>query len=68
MKLTKRILCLLLAMALTFALCACGDKKDEENNDTNTSTTAPTTTTTVDDWASNLDGDNQFNDGMFSEW
>ena len=64
MKLTKRILCLLLAMTLAFALCACGEK-EEEKKDENTGNTGGfvnQTQTTVDDWAGNLDGDNQFND------
>lgn len=71
MKLTKRILCLMLVMALAFALCACGEKKIEnkiENNiivpsDTNPSAseTIPSTATTTD-WAADLD-DSHFNDG-----
>ena len=68
MKLTKRILCLMLAMALTVALCACGDKKEEEKKDsTPTNHTVPTTQTTTDDWSGNLEGENQFNDAVL-DW
>lgn len=56
MKLTKRILCLMLAMALTFALCACGGNS-EDNDDT-----TPTTSTTANSEGGNLEGDNIFND------
>ena len=58
MKLTKRILCLALMLALAVTLCACGNKKDDQNNGGDT---GATTTTTADDWA-NMD-DNLFNDG-----
>ncbi len=61
MKLTKRILCLLLAMALTCALCACG-------GDTTTDDDSNQTTTTTNDMGGNLDGDNVYNDGVFGEW
>lgn len=63
MKLTKRILCLLLAAALTFALCACGNDAGEDNKDN-----TPQTTTTTNALDGNLDGDSIYNDGMFSEW
>lgn len=60
MKLTKRILCLLLALAMTFALCACGNSADQDD-------TAQTTTTT-NEMGGNLEGEDNFNDGMFTEW
>ena len=63
MKLTKRIICLLLAVVLAFALCACGEKAD--NGDDNQT---PTTTTTTNGMGGNLEGDQIFNDGVFSEW
>ena len=62
MKLTKRVICLLMALALTFALCACGEKED--NGDTNQ--TAPTTTTTTNSEGGNLGGEDIFNDGELS--
>ena len=70
MKLTKRILCLMLVMALAFALCACGEKKEDkkdapkDNGGTTTpsaSETIPSIATTTN-WADNLD-DSHFNDG-----
>ncbi|MBR2320147.1 MAG: hypothetical protein IKA50_05140 [Clostridia bacterium] len=70
MKLTKRILCLALVLALTFALCACG--KDKKENDDSASTnpggfsTQPSTQTTVDPWDGNLEGDNHFNDATLA--
>lgn len=73
MKLTKRLICLMLAVMLAFALCACGEKKIEnkiENNiivpsDTQTQTqTQPLPT--VDPWEGNLDGENQFNDATLA--
>ena len=60
MKLTKRILCLALMLALAVTLCACGNKKDKQNNSGDNG--GVTTTTTADDWAANMD-DNLFNDG-----
>ena len=64
MKLTKRILCLLMAMALTVALCACGaDKSDDQQKDNGT-----TTTTTTNAGGGALEGDNAFNDGVFGAW
>lgn len=61
MNLFKRILCLATALLLAFALCACGGNKpaDEDTNQTTTTTNA---------MGGNLDGENQFNDGMFGEW
>ena len=56
MRLTKRILCLALVLALTFALCACGEK-EPANDDT-----TPTTSTTANSEGGNLEGDNIFND------
>lgn len=65
MKLTKRIVCLLLAMVLAFALCACGEKADNgDDNQTPTTTTA----TPTNGMGGNLEGDQIFNDGVFSEW
>lgn len=66
MKLTKRILCLALALTLICALCACGKKAEDDNKDGGTSSTQSTTTTTADDWAGNLDGENVFNDAELS--
>ena len=60
MHLFKRILCLATALLLAFALCACGgDKPAEENTNQTTTTNA---------MGGNLEGENQYNDGMFSEW
>lgn len=69
MKLTKRILCLTLAVTLICALCACGKKADDnkDGGNTTTTTTQSTTTTTADDWGGNLDGENIYNDGEF-DW
>lgn len=62
MKLTKRILCLATAATLLLALCACGNKNAKDD------TTDNTTTTTTNVMGGNLDGENVYNDGMFSEW
>ena len=68
MKLTKRIVCLMLALSLMVALSACGKKTEEnKNNGTTTTTTQSTTTTTSDEWESNLGGDIVYNDGEF-DW
>ena len=68
MKLTKRILCLALALTLICALCACGKKADDDKDGGNSSSsTQPTTTTTAGDWEGNLDGENIYNDGEF-DW
>ena len=66
MKLTKRILCLALALTLIFALAACGKKNKDTNKNGTTNTTEQVTTTTTDDWAGNLEGDNLYNDGQLS--
>ena len=72
MKLTKRILCFALALTLVFALCACGKDKEEKDDNTTTpggfSTPVDTgaTQTTVDDWASNLEGDQMYNDATLA--
>ena len=78
MKLTKRILCLAMAAVMLFALCACGDKEEEEKSGnpggfvTNSSHSANSSDTTPsateDDWDGNLEGDEYYNDGSFSEW
>ena len=73
MKLTKRILCLVLMLTLMFALCACGeDEEDQKSSGTNpggfSTPSENSVTQTTDDWAGNLDGENQYNDGMFTEW
>lgn len=60
MKLTKRILCLMLAMALGFALCACGEKPADEE-------TAPTTAATTNVEGGNLEGDSIYNDAVL-DW
>lgn len=57
----KRILCLVTALLLAVALCACGGDKPAEE-DTNQ------TTTTTNEMGGNLEGDIQYNDGMFTEW
>lgn len=61
MNLFKRMLCLATALVLAFALCACGGEKPAEDDQNQT-----TTTTNV--MGGNLEGENQFNDGMFTEW
>ena len=46
MKTTKKILALLLALAMVFTLAACGEKKEEEQPaDTNESTSTEASTT-----------------------
>lgn len=55
MKLTKRILCLALALAMVASLAACGKKKPADTDKGGNTTT--TTTTAADDW-----GDDVFND------
>lgn len=67
MKTTKCILCVLLAMVLTVALCACGGNADNNAGGETTTTTQGTTTTTNAD-GGNLDGENNYNDGMFGAW
>ena len=63
MKMTKRILCLMLALAMSIALCACGgNKPDNDKQD------GGETTTTTNAVGGNLEGENNYNDGMFSEW
>lgn len=66
MKLTKRILCFALVLTLVFALCACGKDKEEDKSVTPDGSSVPTDNSvqqpTTDDWASNLEGDNMFND------
>ncbi len=66
----KKMIALLLAVAMLATLTACGKKNKDTNTDTEgsnnsgnttTSTTQQVTTTTTD-WAANLDGDNMFND------
>ena len=66
MKLTKRMICLALALTLIFALSACGKKNKDDNKTGGTTTTENVTTTTTDDWGGNLDGDNIYNDGQLS--
>lgn len=72
MKLTKRILCFALALTLVFALCACGKNKEEKDDNTtnpggfSTPVDSGATQTTVDDWASNLEGDNMYNDATLA--
>lgn len=70
MKLTKRILCLALVLALTFALCACGDDKKDSDDSASTNpggfSTLPSTDPTVDPWDGNIDGDVQFNDATLA--
>lgn len=76
MKLTKRILCLVLAAVLLFALCACGKKQDttiedeRSNNlpipsDSTTDTTLKGTTTTTEDWIQ-MEGEEHFNDATMA--
>ena len=67
MKLTKRLFCLALVLALTFALCACGKKDEQKNTATPSSSTSNTTSSSdpVDD--GNLEGDNMYNDAEL-EW
>ena len=66
MKLTKRILCFALVLTLIFALCACGKDAEKEKIVTPDGSSVPTDNSvqqpTIDDWASNLEGDNMFND------
>ena len=66
MKLTKRILCFALVLTLVFALCACGDDTEKDKSVTPDGSSVPTDNSvqqpTIDDWASNLEGDNVFND------
>ena len=66
MKLTKRIVCLMMALSLIVALSACG-KKAEENKDNGTTTTTTQSTTTTTQWENNLGGDIIYNDGEF-DW
>lgn len=80
MKLTKRILCLLLVLALTFALCACGKKGKTENinddersnnlpipSDTTTSAKGDATTgSTAGTTEGNLGGDVHYNDATLA--
>lgn len=70
MKLTKRILCLALVLALTFALCACGDDKKDSDDSASTNpggfSTQPSTQPTVDSGEGNLGGDVHFNDATLA--
>ena len=61
MTMFKRVLCLATALLLALALCACGGDQTAQE-DTNQ------TTTTTNEMGGNLEGENQYNDGMFSEW
>lgn len=72
MKLTKRILCFALVLTLIFALCACDKNKEEKDDNTTnpggfSTVVDPTTTqSVVDDWASNLEGDQMYNDATLA--
>lgn len=79
MKLTKRILCLALALVLILAVAACGNDnkkdplEDERSNNlpapSDTTTSAAndsTTSTTADPLEGNLTGDVQYNDATFA--
>jgi hypothetical protein len=67
MKLTKRILCFALVLALIFALCACGKDEEKKDNSTNpggfsTPSDNSVPQTTVDPLDGNLEGEDMFND------
>lgn len=72
MKLTKRILCLALVLALAVALCACGKKDEGKKESTPVASSGFTSSTAAnsddDDWEGNLEGENQYNDATFGEW
>lgn len=75
MKLTKKLFCLALVLALTFALCACG-KKDKENgtavstnpggfsNPSSSPVEGTPSSTAADE--GNLEGDVHFNDATLA--